>query len=382
MALTKPILFSQPAFDATKQYVFTFNVVGGSQVVSNRLTIVNQDSGSIVYQDIQLSFSFTHILPANALANGEYYYAYLNTFDSSDNMSVDSNMIQFYCYTKPNFYIDNIPSSGIIQNSSYEFSAYYNQSEDELLNSYEFNLYDSQQIQISTSGVQYTSESEVPIYVNYTFTGFKDSTSYYIQAIGKTIEGTVIETDLIPFVVKYEEPSAFNAMQLSNNCKGGYILVQSNLRGIDTDSNPDPPIYVYGNTAVDLREIDSYVDWYNGFNLNSNFTASLWGNSFSIGSEIVSFIDNFGNKLSVKFTKDETNKFFAMLTVNGNGVNYQIFSERILLQSVYSPIQIWFRRINELFELHIVDLQQAVVGTPAILGSAIIGEMQLGEGED
>ena len=33
MALTRPILYSVPAFDATNQYTFSFNVIGGDQVV-------------------------------------------------------------------------------------------------------------------------------------------------------------------------------------------------------------------------------------------------------------------------------------------------------------------------------------------------------------
>ena len=43
MALTKPILYSTVAFDASDAHRFTFNVVSGDQVVKNRLTIVNQN---------------------------------------------------------------------------------------------------------------------------------------------------------------------------------------------------------------------------------------------------------------------------------------------------------------------------------------------------
>ena len=39
MALTKPILNNVAAFDASNSQAFTFNVVGGSQVVGNTLTI-------------------------------------------------------------------------------------------------------------------------------------------------------------------------------------------------------------------------------------------------------------------------------------------------------------------------------------------------------
>ena len=39
MALTTPILYSIPAFDATQEQVFTFMSVSGAQVVANTLTI-------------------------------------------------------------------------------------------------------------------------------------------------------------------------------------------------------------------------------------------------------------------------------------------------------------------------------------------------------
>ena len=39
MALTTPILYSVPAFDAQNSFIFQFASIGGSQVVANTLTI-------------------------------------------------------------------------------------------------------------------------------------------------------------------------------------------------------------------------------------------------------------------------------------------------------------------------------------------------------
>ena len=39
MALTTPILYSIPAFDAQNSFIFQFASIGGSQVVANTLTI-------------------------------------------------------------------------------------------------------------------------------------------------------------------------------------------------------------------------------------------------------------------------------------------------------------------------------------------------------
>ena len=49
MALTTPILYSQVAFDATNAQTFNFGVIGGDQVTQNRLVIINQSTGSTVY---------------------------------------------------------------------------------------------------------------------------------------------------------------------------------------------------------------------------------------------------------------------------------------------------------------------------------------------
>ena len=73
MALTQPTLYSQAAFDATKEHIFTFNVVGGDQVVANTLTIINNTTNEQVYSEREETFTLTHTLPARSLQNGVYY---------------------------------------------------------------------------------------------------------------------------------------------------------------------------------------------------------------------------------------------------------------------------------------------------------------------
>ena len=52
MALIRPTLLPVAAFDATQQQTFTFTVQGSSaQVVANQLTIRDQDTNDIVYQE-------------------------------------------------------------------------------------------------------------------------------------------------------------------------------------------------------------------------------------------------------------------------------------------------------------------------------------------
>ena len=204
MALTRPILYNVSAFDAMTEHTFSFNVIGGDQVTKNQLTIINQSTNEIVYQQTQTTFAFRHVVSAEVLTNGQYYSASLITYNALDESSIPSLSIQFYCYTQPSFSFTNIPFGNVISNANYVFDLTYNQIEGELLNSCTFNLYDAQQSLISTSGIIYAGGSAVlPTVLSYMFSNLQDNTFYYIQATGRTSQGTEIITSLIGFSVVY-----------------------------------------------------------------------------------------------------------------------------------------------------------------------------------
>lgn len=355
--LTTPILYSQAAFDAIQAHTFTFNVVGGEQVTQNKLVITNQSTNEIAYQAVQTTYKFEHILPANTLINGVYYSAYIITYDANGTASAQSNSIQFYCYSEPSFAFSNLPINNTITNSSYNFQVTYNQAEGELLNSYSFTLYDAQRIQIATSGVQYVgSITTPPTIISYQFTGFIDKTSYYIRAIGQTAQGTQVDTGLIAISVLYTVPSLFSVIELSNNCSGGYVLVKSNLIEIGAKSNPTPPIYIDNNTAVDDRDSGRYVEWDSGFELNDDFTASLWGRDFNENSNIITMTDDLGNNIIIRYRTNENNTVYADATVINGDVVYYIYSDSISVPSSTDKIQIWLRRIDYQYSIKLANV--------------------------
>lgn len=356
MALTRPILYNVSAFDAMTEHTFSFNVIGGDQVTKNQLTIINQSTNEIVYQQTQTTFAFRHVVSAEVLTNGQYYSASLITYNALDESSTPSLSIQFYCYTQPSFSFTNIPFGNVISNANYVFDLTYNQIEGELLNSCTFNLYDAQQSLISTSGIIYAGGSAVlPTVLSHMFSNLQDNTFYYIQATGRTSQGTEIITSLIGFSVVYTEPSIFSIINLTNNCKGGYIIIQSNLSEIPGQSSPSPPIYVDGNTAVDVTEDGSYVIWNIGFDISSDFTASLWGKDFNENSNIITFTTTSDNEIKINYRKDINNQFYAELFVRENGVVYYLYTPSIDVESSDS-LQIWFRRIQGLYEIGLYNL--------------------------
>lgn len=275
MALTTPILASMNAFDASNEQVFTFSVLSGDQVIANTLTIKDNETLATVYTNRQVTFAFENTVPAGTLTNGKYYQAYVVTENAVGDKSAQSNIIQFYCYTQPTFAFSNIASTGIIGNASYSFDVTYNQTENENLDSYVFNLYNSQEILLSTSGNQYNSSATFPLTLSHLFSGLENNTEYYVEANGITSGGTRITTGRVHIYVQYTQPAFYSNLTLTNHCQGGYITVQANVVGIEGKSNPFPPTYI-DEEAVDLSKADTYVKWDDGFEINGDFVLRLW----------------------------------------------------------------------------------------------------------
>ena len=275
--LTQPIVNPIAAFDATKKQAITFVVIGGAQVVGNRLIIRNNQTGEIVYNQTQSSMKLEHVLPANSLKNNNFYNAVIYTIDNGNDESVASVPIPFYCYTQPALTIDNIPSSGTIENGTYSFQGNYVQNEGELLNSYRFTLYDSNKTILAQSPLIYYNTDPS---LTYLFSGMSNNTSYYIELTGETINSTILTSGVKSFTVRYIQPASFAICDLVNDCENGYIQISSNIVAIDGKSNPIPPKYI-DDKEVDLREPDSWVEWDSGFSIKNDFTLRAWGRDFN-----------------------------------------------------------------------------------------------------
>ena len=353
MALTTPILYTVSAFDATQAQVFNFNVLGGNQVVANTLTIKNNATLATVYSVTQTTFKFIHTLPANTLTNGTYYQATLTTKDAQGNVSNASAPIQFYCYSQPSFAISNMPINNIVTNSSFAFAVTYNQAQGEILNAYVFNLYSASGALISTSNTMYNTDTSLPLTVSYLFTGFEDKASYSIEVNGVTANGTQITTGRIPFTVDYVKPDMFSFLFLTNNCKGGYITIKSNVIGINGESNPENPIYI-DNKEIDLRENNSYVEWREGYSISGNWTLRIWGRSYTPNSEIFRFSNTDGDIITISYCVDATQCWFELKAKHSNWLwGYVTESTHIALPTETEQVFCWLRRIDNLYDLRI-----------------------------
>lgn len=299
MALTQPILNSIAAFDATQEHIFSFISIGGDQVVGSQLTIYDNETGDQVYQGNYTSFKFEYPLAAGTLTNGKYYNATISTINNASEFSEPSNPVAFYCYTTPILTITNIPTSGTIEQSNYTFQGNYVQEEGELLNGYQYTLYNSNKEQISQSSILYDGLYQ------YTFSGMANDTSYYVELSGSTINNTSVSSGLLLFTIRYIQPASFAICDLVNNCQNGFIQISSNIVSIDGKSEPDPPKYI-DDKEVDLTDEESWVQWDEGFNIQNDFTMRIWGRSFGDNETIVTMkneldTDSVPNRIEMKF---------------------------------------------------------------------------------
>ena len=365
MSLTRPTLLSLTSFDATKDKAFYFNVeAGGSQIVANKLTVRDQESDQIVYEQKQETFKYEHILPANSLENGKYYNAVLTVFDVSGEESAPSAPVQFRCYTTPVLRFTNFPETAIINNASYEFKFTYDQAEGERLNSYVVNLYDISQGLISSSGESYVRDGTPPFSASYLFTGFIDDTVYFVEVVGETIDGALVTTGKLRFNVDYKQPDLFTLLELENNCDEGYITVSSNIVLIDAEVNPDPPIYIDGK-EIDLSGEDSYLKWPEGYTVNGDFIVRAWLRKPTDYSTILKFSNISGQTIEVKFMKGyenvdsaELKSYVQVAVASISGIEYYIQSAYIepIPDDAYYNLQL--RRVNNIYQVELIDMRK------------------------
>lgn len=337
------------AFDATQSATFTFNVLGGSQVAKNRLYI--KQGSTVIYSGLQTTYSFTHVLPANTLTNGQNYTAYVITYDTQGEASVSSNTISFACYTTPTFVLSTIDTS----KSTITFTIHYNQAQNETLSSYEFNLFDTNGRLLNSSKVIQTGNPTMTasgLYYSYTFTGFINNTTYYIEVLGQTAGGTQLSTGKVRFLVRYEKPSVYQQLQLVNNCEQGNITISSQATAIIGETNPTPPVYVDGNTAIYLYQQGAYVRWSDGVSIDGNWTMGIWGRSF-VYNKTVAFMTSITNDNIVITLVSDGDFCTAMLTVN----DYVVLSNSIAAPTLTDNLYIWVRCIDNLYDIVLAKLE-------------------------
>lgn len=282
--LTTPILSEIKTFSATIPYEFTFNVRGGSQVVANNLVIERISDNAEIYNQTQESFSFRHELPADTLVNGVNYRIKVRTKDISGKFSNFSASLLFWCYSKPSLYITtiNYDDQNRVYNQTVIFETIYSQSENELLQSYRYLLYDENKNLLSSFPEHYSDGNDM---LTQEIAGLENGRLYYIEVITLSPNGNMGTSGLINFKPFYIAPKFTITLTPENLIEQGAVKISANILQIilklyDDMGNQINPFNVQyiDNEWINMNRIDyDKLVADEGFNiLSDDFILQLW----------------------------------------------------------------------------------------------------------
>ena len=384
MALVKPIINEIVAFDAKIGTTITFNASGGDQIVKNEIKIISNeyvqgyfnstdnlfyvnseytipitgqlnilytsldtnnnyiyngsifvitdDTELIIYQNIVSTYNLTHVIPANTLTNGLYYKVAIRTYDILNNTSAWSNYQPFYCYTTPVISL-NINEGQTINTSSYNIILTYNQIENEKIDYALIEIYNNNNILVSSSDNLYNSNFP-PLTLNYNILGLDNHSQYYVKATVITIQGTIIQTNNIRFYTNYNTIIDKTTLTATLDSCNGYVNLHSSmLINITGESNPNPLNYINNemaciNNAVGDINNEEYASWAkwnkNLFTIPKNFLLRLWFYPASQPYEVIKISNENGDYISIRLQRSNTEDYISIRTNNGTIIDHPL----------------------------------------------------------
>jgi hypothetical protein len=251
----------------------------------NTCVIKDAITMEVVYEHTNQTFKLEHTLVMSAfttpLHNDHRYIAYITVLNrSQEAISEQSAGVIFLCLEKPEFLFLNVQNHDTLESPTYEFTLKYNHPTGEKLDSWKMTVYDSGNIELTTSNVRYDvtevydrATGDFMYYTaSYTVSGFTNGRSYRIHADGKTINGMTISAD-VSFSVFYDVAAVFSMLETVNLPETGCVLVTSNI--ISADGRPEYiPVTYFNGTYVNM--LNNSVTYDEGFLLDGNFSYVMY----------------------------------------------------------------------------------------------------------
>ena len=329
MTLNTPRINNVGVFDANFAYTFIL-AYSGRQVVKNKLTIRNNTTNDIVYDEMQYGLVLSHTINANTLSNNVTYNAQVQVFDEDDNASGLSDIIIFNCYTTPQFYFTDIHDDDIVSSANLTCSVVLSQNEGDTIKEYQYHLYDGNKTCLSSSDYYYSLDD-----ASYTYYGLTNNTSYYVRAIGITAYGFEVDTGYIKINVHYEHiPTNVYVTAFNQN---GKILINVDIKVVEYILENENYLLENGvlklyNNAITYKTVDSTDDF--AFilkcrmpSLNKIF-ASISHTLGQVDLSIVNISERHYCKLDVKDTTCEYVKYFFIdISEYDNYITFEIHRE-------------------------------------------------------
>lgn len=333
--MAKPIITKITPFDATSAYTVSL-LWTGNRPKSNRIIITDNITGATVFDDTVTTYALQHTIPAGKLVNGRYYMIQAIITDEDDNVSALSDKKLFYTLTTPTFMFNNLPEDKL-KNASYAASITYYSVELEELQSYKFYLYDSVKIKILESDMLTDTTN-----VGYTYKALQNNTTYYVQCIGYTKNGLVLDTGLHLLDVYYENPSIYSRVYAENMPDVGCVNIKSHFIHIKASGDDN---YEYIDDYIDLTS--KKLIYNQGFKIEGDFAMKLTGKKLWKSSEILRMRNDYNNVVVSSYIYPD-NMLRFKLTVDNGLCNYILYSDALSFEQV-DDVTIFIKRVNNVY---------------------------------
>ena len=348
----KPVISNMTPWDSTKEK-FIYFTYSGNLPVSNRLTIYDASTLNVVYDEVQVTPSFSHRIPPNTLkvsyldpnGNGHKYAAVIVVTDANGVESSPSDKAYFWCLTDPLFAYSYPTADANIDSPTVDFNVHYYQAEGEELYSYRHYLYDNTKNEVATSDMNYTLDN-----LTYSFKGLDNHTSYYIRTIGVTKNGISVDTGMLHVFINYANTGSFALMNAESD-DNATVTGYTNIISIDADESADD--YIFLNSCVQL--LDKKVTYQNNFKINRDFTLQLkitrlWNNAR------ICYMTNGTNYIEISsYVFDDETVRYCMKANNGF-TDYVRYSDALEVTNL-DYVVITLRRIGNFFNFNAVKIE-------------------------
>lgn len=297
--LKTPVITPFNPINATIGNLIKFTYTGSNQVVKNNL-VIETLLGVEVYNQTQSTFLFSHNLPLNTLVNGNSYRVKVRVADVSNTWSNFSDNVIFYTLASPVLDVISIDDQNKVYNQTVNFETSYTHPDSELLQSYNYNLYDGNQNLLTAYATQFSDGSTNLI---QEIAGLNNNSNYYVEVLIATAKGQTATTGKVLFTPYYAVPKMASGLKVENAKEQGSVRIDISAKQItfklyDSNDEEIPPENVdYVDGKIDMTRVD-YEDLKVGasenFSAPSDFVLKLWIESVPVDTVFMKLYSNNG----------------------------------------------------------------------------------------
>ena len=340
--MAKPVVNYIFPFDATESKNITFSYTGDLPY-QNRLIIYNADTLDVIYNEFSTSRVLYCTIPARICLNGSKYAAAIQCYDMNGIPSAISDKRYFWCLEQPSFYFSNVVDKQTVTTSSFYAEVFYDQSQHEALAQFQFFIYNSNKVLLSSSQVFYSTD-----YLTYSYTGLEDDTVYFIRAKGLTQYGTELDTGYVEIDVNTSyDNTEFNKINAECNENNGLVTYYTNFKIVNSDE--DARGYQYEDSIIDLTGRE--LNYSTGISVSGNFILCVKiTNYYETGTILTASDESDGLTLST-YIYDDLSMRFKLLVPNGL-TPYILYSEPFM-PTPGKEFVVYIVRINNIYQLYV-----------------------------